>query len=321
MMVWRNEMMNGIVPFKNLNRQNDDMKRCSADNQMKSRAWCFTLNNYTEEEAKEVSLWHPSKATWLIVGYEIGEENKVPHLQGCVKWKSQRTLSACRKEISGRCHWEIKKGTYEQNVEYCSKGGDWKEYGDRPLDPKEKGAKEKRKWDEVALLARAGKMDEICELHPDIYVRSYATLKKIRKDNQELPECLEGNCGYWIYGPPGTGKSHYALERWPDLYRKGTNKWFQSYTGQETVLMEEIEKDASYMGHFLKLWMDKTPFAAEDKHGGLLIRPKRVVVTSNYSIEEVFEDEMVAAAIRRRCKVIHLTIVHPDANLHVEDLE
>lgn len=84
-----------------------------------AKAWCFTLNNYNDDDIKYLGSNVPlfEKA---IVGKEIGEKG-TPHLQGYLKFKTKcRPLSKLN-GLGGRAHWESAKGTPMQNFEYCSK--------------------------------------------------------------------------------------------------------------------------------------------------------------------------------------------------------
>jgi len=57
----------------------------------------------------------------------------------------------------------------------------------------------------------------------------------------------------------------------------------------------------------LKRWGEHQPFSAEDKYGAFrTIRPKHVVVTSNYHPREIWPNETESAPIMRRFKVIYL---------------
>lgn len=118
-------------------------------------------------------------------------------------------------------------------------------------------------------------------------------------------EDLKEPVGVWYWGVPGAGKSYLARQRFPKAYLKMANKWWDGYQQQENVILDEIEKDCK-LGHHLKIWTDSYGFIAEIKGEAVKIRPKNFVITSNYSIEEVFgEDMMLVTALKRRFKVVH----------------
>ena len=54
------------------------------------------------------------------------------HLQGFIVFKNARTLASLKK-LDARAHWEVCRGTPEQNRTYCSKGGDFEERGVKPV--------------------------------------------------------------------------------------------------------------------------------------------------------------------------------------------
>lgn len=80
------------------------------------RNWCFTLNNYTEEEVKCIK---EQDVQYLIFGKEKGE-NGTEHLQGYFQFKKRIGIRGLKK-ILERAHWEKARGTPEQNIAYCSK--------------------------------------------------------------------------------------------------------------------------------------------------------------------------------------------------------
>ncbi len=96
----------------------------------RSRSWLFTINNWTPSDYDTVLALQP-KPKYLIVGKEIGEDNKLPHLQGYVRFPNAVTRRSLSKKLP-RAHLKIAKGTDAQNREYCSKDGDYHEYGERP---------------------------------------------------------------------------------------------------------------------------------------------------------------------------------------------
>ena len=236
---------------------------------------------------------------YMIYGREIGEEG-TPHLQGYIAFVSQKTFSAV-KSIHPRAHWEVAKGDAESNREYCSKENDYIEVGLMPVSQKRKGESEAERWKSARVSAEEGRLEEIPD---DIYIRYYRTLKEIKKDHMVKPSDLESLENYWIWGKPGCGKSRSARERFPDFYAKMMNKWWDGYQGEENILLDDFEIDGKVLGHHLKIWGDRYAFVAETKGGALNIRPKRIIVTSNYSPEMIFgEDREMLAAILRRFNV------------------
>jgi len=160
-------------------------------------------------------------------------------------------------------------------------------------------------WARIADLAKEGNLDQIQAEEPSIWLTNYRTLKQIKVDHMKCPENLPGPCGKWIHGPPGVGKSFWAREQWGnDLYIKAQNKWWDGYQGQKFVLLDDF--DSKVLGHYLKIWLDAYAFTAETKGGTIQIRPCVFIITSNYKVEELFEDPVVAAAISRRCQKIFI---------------
>jgi hypothetical protein len=277
------------------------------------RSWCYTLNNYTPEERKEL-LQTPCH--YHICGEEKGE-NGTPHLQGYMYLKTKCSLLAM-KRLQGRAHWEPAKGTAEQNKAYCSKQGRFVETGVFPSrSGRNPGEAEKERWAYVIEKAKANKVDEIAATEPDAYVRFYHTLNAIAKDHMGKPDDAADVTGTWIYGAAGVGKSRKAREEYPGAYFKQANKWWDGYQGEEWVIIDDLDPKHSVLSHHLKIWMDRYSFIAEIKGGARHIRPKGIIITSQYSIEECFpDDQPTIDAIRRRCqgRIIHL------ANLQVNPL-
>lgn len=257
------------------------------------RRWCYTLNNWTSQEGLDLcavaSVYH-------IVGKEIGE-NGTPHLQGYIVFKSAKRLSGVKK-LNNRCHWELAKGTTEQNVVYCSKDGNFHEVGVRPKTPKEIGEDQHTRWLDVIRSAKEG---TCAEEYPREFIQYNSTVNRLYAPDIGT---IDQYNGLWWWGPPGTGKSRKARDDHPDLYDKLLNKWWDGYVDEDVVLIDDIDTTHTTMGLFLKRYADHYPFRAEYKGGSKVIRPKTIIVTSNYSIDEIFGKETeMAKAIHRRFKV------------------
>lgn len=257
-----------------------------------SKNWCFTVNNYSEGDE---NLFKELACAYMVYGREVGESG-TPHLQGFVSLNSNSRLSGVKKIHAG-AHWEIAKGSSEQNRVYCTKQGDYIETGLCPSN-KRKGEAEIERWDLARAAAKEGRFDDIPS---DIYIRQFGNLKKIHAESQVAPSVLSGELiNQWFHGPPGSGKSTRALEENPGAYLKGINKWWDGYANQEVVIVEDMDPYHKSLALEFKLWGQHQPFPAEIKGGTLCIRPKKIVVTSNYTIDEVWEDPTTREAMHRR---------------------
>ncbi len=268
----------------------------------KSKHWCLTLNNPTEADLVIRPGEPGSPFTYLILAREKGEDG-TPHLQGyCVFINRVRLTQA--KKIWPRAHLEMKRGTPLEAMEYCKKDGDWDEWGKIPKGP---GEREKADWQTYYEMAKDGDLEDI----PAVYrIRYYHAFKRIRQDNPPEPEDLKTKLNYWVLAPSQHGKSTYARKRWgpkSNLFDKAPNKWFTGYKGEDNILLDDFgPKQCRYLGWYMKRWADLFSFPMETKGGGTQIRPKHIIVTSQYTIEQCFEDEFERIAIENRFTVIKL---------------
>jgi len=274
---------------------------------MKTRAFCFTWNN-------PPLLWSDTLDK-LALQYYVGGKETAPttgtiHIQGFLYAKHPVTLSGVRKRLPGmHIEAKVENSTFEQAIAYCKKEGDYIERGMPPKDPKKKGEDEATAWANSLESAKSGTFDLI---RPDILIRYYGSLKRINFDYAQHPRQLTDTCGWWIYGASGCGKSTYARTLAVNPYPKPINKWWDGYTLQDVVIIDDVEpSQASWLGYFLKIWADRFPFIAERKGGSLTIRPRAIVVTSQYSISDVFSDKESHDAIKRRYRSYQFTLLAP----------
>ncbi len=103
-----------------------------------ANAWCFTLNNYTENEyGALVQLFSSVADEYLwIVGKEVGASG-TPHLQGYIKKRTGRFRPlpkfAVLRDGTQCMHFEKAKGNQSQNYKYCSKDGAFETNMTRPV--------------------------------------------------------------------------------------------------------------------------------------------------------------------------------------------
>lgn len=280
------------------------IQKLTAERMSQSKNWCFTLNNtHNFDDLNNIKNW-----SYMVAGREVGE-NGTPHLQCYVSYKSRVRFSTVKNQIP-RAHIELMRGTPQEASLYCKKDGDYMEFGTLPdnIGGASGGKRKAENFKAMIDLAKTDKMDDIADIDPVAYVQHYHAFKRIKQDHPtKLPD-LANVCGEWIYGAPGVGKSYTARQENPDIYDKPANKWWDGYQGESVILIDDFDKVHHILGHHLKRWADRYSFPAEMKGTTVQIRPKKIVVTSNYSIEDIFSndgDELVAA-LKRRFKVRHM---------------
>lgn len=266
---------------------------------MSSRNFSFTYNNYPEDVD---TILAGVQCRYIKYGREVGESG-TPHLQGAIVFEEKKSLKQVIKLLPG-CHVEEAR-SIEALLQYVAKDGVVIERGEAPISKKRKGElggeKEKCRWKEARKLAGEGRMDEI---EDELYIRHYNALHKIKEEKQEKPAALDGELeNIWIYGPPGTGKSTYAYTRYPGAYIKDLSQWWDGYTNEETVIIDDMDPYYKKLAREFKIWAHHWPFNAPQKGKMRVIRPKRIIVTSNYVPEEIWEDEVTREAMSRRFKL------------------
>lgn len=257
---------------------------------MSSKRWCFTLNNYTSEEEDAIQQ---IETLYLVYGREVGESG-TPHLQGFLTVSPSKRLAAMRRLIP-RAHWERARGTSQEAADYCKKDGDFFERGSIPSPGKRTDL-----HSAVETLRESG-IQAVAEEHPVQFVKFSRGFRDLALA-LEKPYDHDDTRGIWIFGPPGSGKSHAARAFSSDIYLKAQNKWWDGYSGQSVVILDDL--DSNTLGHLLKIWADKYSCTGETKGGTVHLRHTKFVVTSNYSIEELWDgDENMIEAILRRFRV------------------
>jgi len=266
------------------------------DKDQSSRAWIFTLNNYTPEDEKNV-LEVSDFCQYIIVGKEIAPTTKTPHYQGYIYFKNSTSFSSCCKKIP-RAHFLIALGSAAQNYKYCSEDGNL--LIEKGLPPKQ--GKRNDIADVIVKLKAGANMRALID-----DATSYQSMRMAElwlKYNETGREWL---CEiHWYHGHSGGGKTRSARE-WlgTDIYSgMDTSKWWEGYDAHENVLIDDMRKDFAKYHVILKL-LDRYPYRVECKGGSRQLLAKKIAITSPYSPEVLFcnrEDKY--QLVRRITKVI-----------------
>jgi len=267
----------------------------------RSRAWVFTWNNYTDDTTDLIDQHFLNDAVrYVVYGRETGDSG-TPHLQGYIEYESQRTRQQVAKKLPG-AYVAIRRGTAAQAADYCKKGNEFIEYGEISDSADDKKAKAKEAYGMIVKKAEEGDLGWVKENYPKVYLQWKPRLEDICIPNTAI---IDGDLqNEWWVGATGTGKSKRLWTEYPAHYQKELNKWWCGYRGEEVVAIEEWSPKNECTGSQLKIWADRYPFTGQIKGGSLKkIRPKKIIVLSNYTIEECFPAKEDHLPLKRRFKV------------------
>jgi len=297
------------------------------------KSQCYAFTCYPQEGDLE-KFQALEKVDHLLLSEEICPTTGNIHWQGCIRWDCQRTWTASVQ--LGHMNWsnyEKCNQRYEYNIRYCLKGlqsheeytkmgtngpnygKDLKiilERGTRPWTQQEKGESQIQRYKRNIDAVLAGKIDEV---DADILGKGMRNLEYGAQRLHEfhhpaaLMDGIAADHFEWHYGVSDSGKSHYvrklgAVFIW---LKKPNGAQWNTYDYQETVVFQDVDHTTCPSPYEVKNWFDLDPFLVDIKWGTKHIRPKRMIVTSQESIEECFPDWKGEhlKAMKRRFKIYH----------------
>jgi len=267
------------------------------------RGWSFTVNNYKPNDIVKLKVL---PVQYMLFGYEEAPTTGTPHLQGVLHLYNVKTQEALIKFMGLEAYPHVEPTrSFQHSSAYCKKIPGFFEFGRPPMDQAHRGEvgreMEQKRWQGILECALEGDMESI---EAKIRITQCRNLDYIR--NQKLVKAKLVDTPYkmlWFCGGSGTGKSRKARGDFPDAYLKMCNKWWDGYEGQDTVIIEDFDEVHKVLIHHMKLWLDRYPFLGEKKGTALKIRPRIIVVTSNYHPEQIWHSKSDLDPILRRCSV------------------
>lgn len=279
----------------------------------KARSVCWTLNNYTDADVAALRLY-AGECKYLVFGYEVAPTTGTPHLQGYVAWDNSRSVDKFMTIFKTKgVHVELTQGSARQASEYCKyedypenqKPNKYEEFGKLPV----QGGR--MDWERALRDLETGAtiLDVVHDQpHMAVYQRSLRDLKgmMLKPKHREVNVIV-------LIGNAGTGKTRYAYDNYPDLYSKPRGDWWDGYTGQETILLDDYY---GYLPYSLLLnVLDRYPLQVPIKGGFVHAQWDTVIITSNKPPTQWYREGLTPALRRRLNNIFLVTNTNEETEL------
>lgn len=244
----------------------------SQNNQILAKSWNYTLSEYT---ATEVEALKNLSCSLHVLGYEVGEQASVPHVQGFITFKKTMSRVAVLKLFPSRTF--VQKTRNRDAMEaYCKKAGEFDMIDNRVRS--KAGAKARAVF--AIIKEDGGSLARVERDHPGFFIRHMAMLERYAV--RHVPTARPTPVVEWCFGPTGTGKSLYALQSGGEdaYWHSGVYRWWPMYRGQHVVILDDIRADFAPLHTLLRLF-DGYPLVVEIKGGHRVVQATRFIVTTS----------------------------------------
>lgn len=267
----------------------------------RTRGITWTLFNY-EACVDNIKQYAKDECEYMIFGFEVCPTTNKKHLQGYLYYTNARTYPNKKwRETAPGVRDFISRGDPQSNYDYCSKLGDFWQYGELP----KQGAR--TDWEQARSHLQAGTdITTVIEAQPQLLpcIRSLERFQQLslRPLNRDVKVIT-------LIGGAGTGKTRWAYDQYPNLYSKPDGPWFDGYSGQTTLLLDDYYGDIPY-SQFLKI-LDRYPLHLPVKGGFIYAQYNTVIVTSNRHPDDWYPNGYTTA-LQRRINILCIDSI-PDA--------
>lgn len=260
-------------------------------NMSRSRSWCFTWNNPTNDlrfdESVKYAIWQEEEG-----------ESGTRHFQGYIEYPNAVGMRRVKNTIAPECHVEIRRGTRDQARAYCCKPesrlrgpwehGVWIPQGDRS------------DLRTVAESIREDGLSLTIEEYPDKYIRYHTGMHRLAEHLARNVREQRSVVTYAFWGPAGCGKTRLCYDMFPNCFkitRDADQLWWDGYMGEEVLLLDDFYGWIRW--HFFLSVLDRYPLRLPIKGGHTYANWKVVLITSNKPPEQWYEHGMKPELKRR----------------------
>ena len=291
-------------PVRPVEKKNEKKKKDEdEENSFETKLWCFT--SYNE---------NPFMFDYEVCEYLGYERETCPksgrlHWQGFVYLNDRVSLKKIdkvliqlhpvEKEIYKPVHREPMRGSFKQNVKYCSKDGNFVEFGEKPS--------QGQRVDLLLLrdeINQGTSVKKIRQRTPVKYHQYGRTLDKLADDLLIDDERDFMTKGIWYWGPSGKGKSKKSREGLPQNMRysyPNDGGWWDLYKQQDTVIIDDYDGVEIPFKQLLKM-VDRYDYQVKRRNlPPIQFRSKTVIITCSKHPDDLFSklDENMNQIYRR----------------------
>lgn len=200
-----------------------------------SRFRNYVFTDFTLKDFKEL----PKGVRAIAYGVEVCPKTKRKHHQGFVQFEREKSLKAAQKALGLKdCHFEVMRGSVQDNEKYCGKDGEYSQLGEFT----KKG--ERVDIAEFYKELKEGKSDcDLMEMNPGLYSRTYRAIDRMRFNlNKRKAKGYRKLTVRVLWGATNLGKTRRAYEQEEDLFKwSPPYKWWDGYDGEDAILIDEYD--------------------------------------------------------------------------------
>lgn len=184
--------------------------------------------------------------TFLVMGEEKGETKKTPHLQGYIQLQERKRLTQLKQLFTSakKVHWEIARGSAQQNIDYCTKEAGrifWIRKGGH------RSQGQRSDLIDIKHMIDNNRSElDICDAYWGQWLRYWKSFRRyeglvLRRKTYKYRHLDI----HWMSGPTRCGKTRYAVElaegRGVDYYmiHGDQMQWWDDYHGETTLIIDD----------------------------------------------------------------------------------
>lgn len=267
---------------------------------MQCTLWCGTWNNYPADWETTMKTFTTEQDAYAVCGLETAPTTGTQHIQLFLYRKLKLSMRQLVKALPN-IHFEKCKGTLEQNFDYCTKEGNYKEFN---IDKKPQPTGKRKDYVNIPELM---KTKTVKELVLDGSITNGSALKFAEGLRSYVMEPYVGpKKVIYNWGVSGSGKTYSCLKASPKLrkVRLEADGKLTNYNGEEEILIDEIESLS--MAQFKELLQILDVYAHDVRvlYGTIPLKAHTIYMTSSTNPTDIVPpDQNPEQLLRRITKV------------------